>query len=289
MTDTSRSFRMETALSDAIARRAAESGQSVTAYVIGVLERSLESPRPPEGASPQAGVDLEALRSEMRELGGLFRSERLIQAEIVDSLMALSKLARQLEREREATCKVVSEAVAGLKEAKVALKEMVDLGGVVDKKCRESSALMEKLKGSLDASASKIHAFLGAMETTARTSQQTLTNSQEELTKVVDGGVADMKKLWESSKGWVQVEARDYASKVFSETRGAFVFGAWALILITVFVLGFFAYQYVTAPKRPSYGRFEVPSQHVSIQHRSLASVPERARTFNPENNGRWS
>jgi hypothetical protein len=260
MTEVVKSYRIEASLAEELTRRAEAKGETLSNFVARTLreigEGNVEATVPTPGA-----IDLEDLRSEMKQLGGLFRSERLIQAEIVDSLMALSKLARQLEREREETVKVISEAVAGLKEAKVALKEMVDLGSLVDKKCRESSASMEALRGSIQASGSRLQSFLGSLETLGGACEQAVTKARDEVSKTLKKGTDEMAEMWKSNKASVEREARTYASEVFSSTRGAFVFGAWALILIAVVVLGFFAYQYITAPKQPSYGAQDVPNR----------------------------
>lgn len=273
MTEVVKSYRIEATLAEELTRRAEAAGESLSSFVARTL-RELVEDRGENRIPGPSDFDVEALRAEMKQLGGLFRSERLIQAEIVDSLMALSKLARQIERDRDETQKVLSVSIEGLKSAKATLTEMVDLGGLVDKRCRESSASMEKLTGSLDASASKIHAFLGSLEALAGSCERAVAKSRDEVSKTLKVGTDGMAEMWKANKALVEREARTYASEVFSATRGAFVFGAWSLILIAVVVLGFFAYQYVTAPKRPSYGMLDVPSTLVvaAFDTRSIPS-----------------
>lgn len=258
MTEVVKSYRIEASLAEELTRLAEAKGETLSNFAARTLREIREGKF--EAAAPIPGaIDLEDLRSEMKQLGGLFRSERLIQAEIVDSLMALSKLARQLEREREETVKVIAEGMAGLKEAKVALKEMVDLASLVDKKCRESSASMEALRGSILASGSNLQSFVGSLETLGGACEQAVAKARDEVSKTLKKGTDQMAEMWKSNTDTVKREARTYASEVFASTRDALVIGAWAVILIAVVVLGFFAYQYVTAPKKPSYGTWDVP------------------------------
>lgn len=146
MTEVGKSLRMEAALSDAITRRAEANGQSFTAYVIEVLERSLQEPQATSSSNPASAPEalLAPLRGEMTSLRDVLRAERLGHSEVVDAILGLSRVAKEFESERQRMVEVVAKACVELDKAKEDLKRMAEVGGVASKTVKESSASLVK-------------------------------------------------------------------------------------------------------------------------------------------------
>lgn len=130
MTEVGKSLRMEAALSDAITRRAEANGQSFTAYVIEVLERSLQEPQATSSSNPASDSEalLAPLRVEMTSLRDVLRAERLGHSEVVDAILGLSRVAKEFESERQRMVEVVAKASVELDKAKEDLKRKRSTG-----------------------------------------------------------------------------------------------------------------------------------------------------------------
>jgi len=264
MTEVVKSFRIEVSLAEEIARRADEAGESFSAFVVTLLTATVDD-KPavvvPQERARAGGADLDSLSGEMRVLGDALRTERLMQSEIVDSLMALSKLTRELEREREATVRIVSGSVKGLEESKKQLKEMVELGGFADKKCRETLIALEKLQASTVSSAAKIQSFLGTTEGAAQKSEALMAHQLESLGAEITRGVDKMKELTSEHHQQLKFESNRFATEVFQGAKVGIVAGVWFLILLVAALLLFFAWNFVSS-KPGGFGAITPQANH---------------------------
>ena len=253
MDEITKSFRIETELCEAVERLAKARGQNFSAFVVTLLTATVENKQAAaalQERAPAGGADLDFLRGEMRVLGDALRTERLMHSEIVDSLMALSKLTRELEREREATVRIVSDSVKGLEESKKQLKEMVELGGFADKKCRETVTALEKMQSSTVSSAAKIQSFLSATEGAAQKSEALMSHQLESLGAEITKGTSQMKELTSKHHEMLKYESNRFATEIFRDSKLSMVAGGWFLVLLTAALLLFFAWTFVFSKPR---------------------------------------
>ena len=250
MDEITKSFRIETELCEAVERLAKARGQNFSAFVVTLLTATVENKQAAaalQERAPAGGADLDFLRGEMRVLGDALRTERLMQSEIVDSLMALSKLTRELEREREATVRIVSDSVKGLEESKKQLKEMVELGGFADKKCRETVTALEKMQSSTVSSAAKIQSFLGAVEGAAQKSEALMSHQLESLGAEITKGTSQMKELTSKHHEMLKYESNRFATEIFKDSRLSILAGGWVVVALVAVLLIFFTWNFVSS------------------------------------------
>ncbi len=250
MADLHRSFRIDPELFEAVERLAKARGQSFTAFVVTLLTATVDGKQAvalSQERAPAGGADLDFLRGEMRVLGDALRTERLLQSEIVDSLMALSKLTRELEREREATVQIVSGSVKGLEESKKQLKEMVELGGFADKKCRETVIALEKMQASTVSSAAKIQSFLVSTEGAAQRSEALMAHQLEALGAEISKGISQMKELTSKHHDMLKYESNRFSTEVFRDSKLSIVTGGWFVIVLGAALLLFLAWNFVSS------------------------------------------
>jgi hypothetical protein len=141
MGEVHRSFRVDSELFDAATRLAESRGQSFSALVVSLLGEAVEGKR---AVSALPVPDVHRLEGELSKLAETVRAERLTHSEITESLIALARLSRELEQERQRTKALATEAIEGLEKAQSQLKAMVELGGFASEKCRAVVAGMEK-------------------------------------------------------------------------------------------------------------------------------------------------
>jgi len=264
MSDVKKSFRLDLELSEAVDRLARDRGQNFTDFIVTLLTDTVNGKQAavvPQERAPAGGADLDFLRGEMRVLGDALRTERLMQSEIVDSLLALSKLTRELEREREATVRIVSGSVKGLEESKNQLKEMVELGGFADKKCRETVLALEKVQASTVSSAAKIQSFIGATEGAAQKSEALMSRQLEALGAEITKGVSQMKELTSEHHQQLKYESDRFAKEVFRDAKGSIVAGGWFVIALAAALLLFLAWNFVSSKPR-GFGWIQPQASH---------------------------
>ena len=264
MDEITKSFRIETGICEAVERLAKARGQNFSAFVVTLLSATVDDKQAavvPQERAPAGGADLDFLRGEMRVLGDALRTERLMQSEIVDSLMALSKLTRELEREREATVRIVSDSVKGLEESKKQLKEMVELGGFADKKCRETVTALEKMQSSTVSSAAKIQSFLGVTEGAAQKSEALMSHQLESLGAEITKGTSQMRELTSKHHEMLKYESNRFATEIFRDSRLSILASGWVVVVIVAVLLAFFTWNFISS-KRGGLGWIQPQASH---------------------------
>jgi hypothetical protein len=149
MADVHRSFRLDPELYEAVERLAKARGQNFSAFVVSTLEAVVE------GRSPSPAPDLDRLQIDLSRLADTIRAERLTHSELTESIIALARLTRELEQERQRMKLLADESTQGLQKAQGQLQEMVTLGGFASEKCREVVSGMQVSLARVEALAGK--------------------------------------------------------------------------------------------------------------------------------------
>jgi hypothetical protein len=223
MPEISKSFRLEEGIAAEVTRRAEASGTNFSSFVAELVTRALEEPKPSEGA--HADGDLGVLRRDIVSLREALRAERLGHSEIADTILGLSRVAKEFETERQSLALAIAKSTVEMDRVKDEMKHMAEVGGLASRSVGTSSSSLVKALTQADA----------ASKATLLSTEQNLRRMEaasESLSKLAAWQETSFKETAKEFAQMVKLDARDFLADVGRK---------WRLVLTAVaitFIMG---------------------------------------------------
>lgn len=239
MGDVVRSIRLNEELFEAISEEISTTGVSFAAFVVEALESylELEEDDGTEIEDRESSSDLKMILDKVTSLGDVIKTSRLSHSELTESLIALSRIARELDTERQKTLDVTKTTSKEMKRAEAELKAMVDMGISASVRCQESVKTLEKASEHVE---EKIEGTVGRIE-------MALYNLERQASRVESKVNTELSKFHdrvEESGRDIRKIASDFRQETL-ETVRAFVFTNaknWHNGLLAVAAVSVFAF-----------------------------------------------
>ncbi len=218
MADVVRSIRLNEELFEAISEEISTTGVSFAAFVVEALESYLELEED-DGTEIEArdnSGDLKVVLDKVTSLGDVIKTSRLSHSELTESLIALSRIAKELDTERHKTLDVTKTTTKEMQRAEAELKKMTDMGMAASVRCQESVKTLEKASEHVE---EKLEGTMGRIE-------MALYNLEKQASRVESKVNAELNKFHdrvEESGRDIRKIASDFRQEAVENVR-TFVF-----------------------------------------------------------------
>ncbi len=234
MTEVSKSVRLESELAAAVTRCAEAEGLSFTAFLVRSLEEAI---RDPEEKFKETNLGtLKGVKDEIATLTDVIKSSKLTHSELTESIIGLSRIAKELDGERKKALEVTTKSNAEMEKSRLALKEMIDTSVAVSVKCEGAVGKLEKVSVQIDTSIeqtmTKISNTLFSLEKQAYQMDSVFKTKMNEFADKLHDGQIELKTM-----------SRDYRRDALYSTK-QFVFDAakkWHYAMLSVVGICIFA------------------------------------------------
>jgi hypothetical protein len=234
MTEVSKSVRLESELAETVTRRAEAEGLSFTAFLVRALEEAIRNPE--EKAKETSLGTLRGVKDEIATLTDVIKSSKMTHSELTESIIGLSRIAKELDGERKKALEVTSKSNADIEKSRVALREMIDTSVAVSQKCEWSVGKLEKVSVQIDTSIeqtmTKISNTLFSLEKQAYQMDSVFKTKMNEFSDKLHDGQMELRNM-----------SRDYRRDALESTK-QFVFSAakkWHYAMLSVVGICIFA------------------------------------------------